>query len=361
MSALRPALERAGAVRADYHGRTLVRHFGDPAAEYAAATTGVAVFDRSHRTRLAVNGRAPEKMLTGVLTGVMPLPPTTVEGVWRARSTYHTVLTPKGKMVSDLWATLLGAQDSAGYALDVPVAGAGALAAALAKVLPPRFAAVADVSEQTAHVTAVGPEAAKLVSRLALGLRVEAGELASLAEGEWRSVGDPAVSLRVERTEEVWPQAYSITGPVDSVAALWTALVDAGARPSGNAVWSTLRVEAGRPVFGTDMDSDTIPIEAGIENRAIDHTKGCYTGQEVIVRIRDRGHVNRLLKRLELGDVPTPGAGTELRAADGSGKAVGRITSAVQSPKLGGVLALAYVARGVDRVLVDGREVSVPT
>jgi folate-binding protein YgfZ len=198
------------------------------------------------------------------------------------------------------------------------------------------------------------------VSRLALGLRVEESELASLAEGDWRSVGDPAASVRVERTEEVWPEAYSLIGPAGAVTALWQALVEAGARPSGNAVWSTLRVEAGRPVFGTDMDEDTIPTEAGIDERAIDHTKGCYTGQEVIVRIRDRGHVNRLLRRLELGDVPTPAAGTELRATDGTGKAVGRVTSAVQSPKHGGVLALAYVSRGVDRVLLDGREVRVP-
>jgi folate-binding protein YgfZ len=109
------------------------------------------------------------------------------------------------------------------------------------------------------------------------------------------------------------------------------------------------------------MDADTIPTEAGIDDRAIDHTKGCYTGQEVIVRIRDRGHVNRQLHRLELGDVPTPAAGTELLAADGSAKTVGRVTSAVQSPKHGGVLALAYVARGVDRVLLGGREVAVPT
>jgi folate-binding protein YgfZ len=124
-------------------------------------------------------------------------------------------------------------------------------------------------------------------------------------------------------------------------------------------VWSTLRVEAGRPAFGSDMDADTLPPEAGIDRRAIDHTKGCYTGQEVIVRIRDRGHVNRQLRRLELGDVPTPVEGSELLAADGSGKVVGRITSAVQSPRYRGVLALAYVARGVERVLLDGREVNV--
>jgi folate-binding protein YgfZ len=361
VSELRAVLDGAGAVWADYHGRQLVRHFGDPSGEYAAATGGTALFDRSHRTRLAVKGRAPTKMLSGVLTGVMPAAPTAAGEVWHGRSTYHAVLTPKGKMISDLWATLLGHEDSAGFLLDVPVAGAAGLTAAFAKVLPPRFAAVSDVSAETAHVTAVGRDAAALVSRLALGLRVEAAELAALAEGDWRAVGDPAVSVRVERTAEVWPEAYSLVGPASAVAALWRALVAAGARPSGNAVWSILRVEAGRPVFGTDMDEDTLPPEAGIEDRAIDHEKGCYTGQEVIVRIRDRGHVNRHLTRLELGDVPTPAAGTELRSADGSGKPVGRITSAVQSPKLGGVLALAYVARGAERVLLDGREISVPT
>ncbi len=359
--ALRLALERAGAVSGDYHGRTLVRHFGDPAAEYGAATTGLAVFDRSHRVRLAVKGRAPGKMLSGVLTGVMPQPPADLgEGVWGGRATYHAVLTPKGKMVSDLWAALLGPEESAGYLLDVPVAGADALRASFAKLLPPRFAAVADVSESTAMITAVGPGAASALSRLALGLRVEPSTLGSLAEGEWRSVGAPASALRVERTQEVWPEAYSVAGPAEAVAAMWQALVDTGARPAGHAVWSTLRVEAGRPVFGTDMDEDTIPPEAGIDGRAIDHTKGCYTGQEVIVRIRDRGHVNRSLQRLELGDVPTPVAGAELLATDGTGKVVGRVTSAVQSPKFGGVVVLAYVARGVERVLIDGREVTVP-
>jgi len=359
--ALRAALERAGAVLADYHGVPLARHFGDPAAEYDAATKRLAVFDRSHRTRLSVTGKAPGKMLSGVLSGRMPSPPKAVAaGVYGGTSTYHAVLTPKGKMISDLWATLLGPEDAGGYLLDVPVAGAPPLRASFAKLLPPRFAAVADVSGDTATITVVGPEAAAAVTRLALGLRVEAAELSALAEGDWRTNGAPAVSLRVERTAEVWPEAYSVTGPAGAVAALWAALVDGGARPAGLAVWSTLRVEAGRPVFGTDMDEDTIPIEAGIENRAIDHAKGCYTGQEVIVRIRDRGHVNRHLHLLELGEVPTPASGTELLAADGSGKVVGRITSAVVSPRRGGVLAFAYVARGVDRALFDGREVRVP-
>jgi aminomethyltransferase len=351
-----------GEVRADYHGVSLVRHYGDPASEYRAATEGLAVFDRGHRTRLAVRGKAPGKMLSGVLTGRMPSPPRSLsEGVWGGTSTYHAVLTPKGRMVSDLWATLLGPEESAGYLLDVPVAGAAPLKASFAKLLPPRFAAVSDVSKETSTITVVGPGAAAALSRLALGLRVEAAQLGALAEGEWRAAGTPHDAPRVERTAEVWPEAYSVVGAAGPVHALRESLVAVGARPAGLAVWSILRVEAGRPVFGTDMDDDTIPPEAGIDARAIDHTKGCYTGQEVIVRIRDRGHVNRLLRRLELGEVPTPAPGAELLAADGSGKVVGRVTSAVQSPKYGGVLALAYVARGAERVLLDGREVVVPS
>ena len=120
------------------------------------------------------------------------------------------------------------------------------------------------------------------------------------------------------------------------------------------------RMAPGRPVFGTDMDEQTLPPEAGIVDRAVDHTKGCYTGQEVIVRIRDRGHVNRHLRVLDLGDVAAPASGAELRAADGSGKVVGRLTTVVQSPRAKGVLAMGYVRRGVEEVLLGDQTVAVP-
>lgn len=360
-SPLLPTLKQAGGVTADYHGGKLVRHFGDPSAEYEAATGGVAVFDRSHRARFTVRGRAPGQMLKGIVTGRIPMPPDFADGVGSGRATYHAVLTPKGKMITDLWMISLGAEDEAGYLLDVPVAGAEPLRAALAKLLPPRLAVLEDVSERTGMITLVGPRAGAVASRVALGQRVDPEGLLGLDEGAWRTVSsDAATGLLVERTAEVWPDALTVVGPVDEVGACWRAAVDAGATPGGLGVWSTLRVEAGRPVFGTDMTADTIPIEAGIGDRAIDHTKGCYTGQEVIVRIRDRGHVNRSLRLLELGEAPTPPSGTELMTVDDPAKSVGWITSAVQSPRRGGVIALAYVRHGVDKVLLDGAEVAVP-
>ena len=361
-----PLLEvmlQAGGVVADYHGRRVVRHFGDAAGEYAAATTGLAVFDRSHRARLTVSGQAPGQMLNGILTGTVPESPKELEeGVFGGVATYHAVLTPKGKMITDLWAMLQGEQSSPGILLDVPVAGRDALLECFKKFIPPRLAVVEDVAAEVGMLTVVGPEAAGVLSRLALGLRVEASKLRGASEGDWWLAGAVDSGLAVVRTADVWPEAYSVVGPTEGVVALWKRLVGDGAVPAGLCVWSTLRVEAGRPLFGTDMDDGTIPVEAGIDDRAIDHQKGCYTGQEVIVRIRDRGHVNRHLHRLELGERPTPAKGTELFApGDESGKVAGHVTSAVQSAKYGGVIALAYVRRGMETVTLDGREITVPT
>jgi folate-binding protein YgfZ len=359
-SPLLDLLVGAGAVIHEYHGVPTARHFGDPHGEYVAATESIAVFDRSHRTRLIVSGRAPGQMLDGVLTGKLPAAPAEAEErVVGGRATYHAVLTPKGKMVTDLDALLLGEEEAPGYLLDVPVAGRAGLLEHFQRYLPPRFARVTDASRGRAAISVVGPEGAAALSKLALGLRVDPEWLEAAEEGEWRAVGSPGEALVVARTGEVWPPAWTVHGPTAAVRSLWKAVVAEGARPAGLGVWSTLRVEAGRPVFGTEMDENTLPPEAGIVDRAIDQAKGCYTGQEVIVRIRDRGHVNRHLHRLELGDVPAPTKGTELLATDGSDKVVGEIRSAVQSPRAGTVLALAYVRRGVERVRLDDREIEV--
>ena len=348
-SHLLDAMLAAGGVVADYHGATLIRHFGDPHGEYVAATEGVAVFDRSHRTRMVVSGRSPGQMLNGILTGAIPGPPAPVaEGVLGGAATYHAVLTPKGKMVTDLWCLLRGEEETDGFLLDVPVAGGAGLVEHLNRFLPPRLAALDDVTEATSSISVAGPESAQVLSRVALGLRVDATELQGLTEGEWRLVGESVVDgVAVVRTEEVWPEAYTLFGSAEGIAALWDALRAAGAVPAGLGVWSTLRVEAGRPVFGTDMDENTIPVEAGIHDRAIDYAKGCYTGQEVIVRIRDRGHVNRHLRQLMLGDGPAPHPGAEL-FVEGSDKPVGHVTSAVESPKFGQTVALGYVRRGTE-------------
>ena len=133
---------------------------------------------------------------------------------------------------------------------------------------------------------------------------------------------------------------------------MWDSLIKAGAAPIGAGVWETLRVEAGRPAYGGDMNESTILSETGLVDRAVDHTKGCYTGQEVIVRIRDRGHVNRSLRGLLLAEGPAPKTGTELFQKD---RVVGEVTSVVESPRRGGPIGLGYVHRAVS----NGGQVTV--
>jgi folate-binding protein YgfZ len=121
-----------------------------------------------------------------------------------------------------------------------------------------------------------------------------------------------------------------------------------------DAVAEAMRIEAGRPRFGVDMTEETIPLEAGLLDRAISQTKGCYVGQEVIIRVlhRGAGRVAKRLARLSAG--PT----AELPPADArivvDGRDVGRVTSAAWSPQADGPLALGYVARDVAE---PGREV----
>ena len=129
--------------------------------------------------------------------------------------------------------------------------------------------------------------------------------------------------------------------------ALGKALEEAGASPMGPEAWEVLRIEAGAPAFGLDMTEDTIPVEAGIHRRAVDYRKGCYTGQEVIVRIRDRGQVNKRLCRVLLGDIPLPEAGTALFSPH-EDRSRGWITSACRSPRFGQTVALGYVKRGLE-------------
>ncbi len=106
-----------------------------------------------------------------------------------------------------------------------------------------------------------------------------------------------------------------------------------------------MRIERGRPRFGVDMDTDTIPLEAGLEERAISRSKGCYVGQEVIVRVQDRGQ-GRVAKRLAGltfdASAPVPVVGSPIMSGD---REIGRVTSAIWSPALARPIALGYVHR----------------
>ena len=128
-----------------------------------------------------------------------------------------------------------------------------------------------------------------------------------------------------------------------------------GGRLCGCNAFEIARIEAGIPRFGQDMDESNIPLEAGLENRGISFSKGCYIGQEVISRIRTYGQVAKALRGLRLGDTaaPLPAKGDKLLK---EGKEVGYVTSAVASPKLNAKIALGYVRKEFNQM---GTELTV--
>lgn len=339
----------AGAVWGEAQDVVVPRHYGRPEDEYRAARTAVAVTDRSDRGRLVVGGRAPLRMLSGVITNsTPPAPLRTASGVLAGPGVYAAVLTPKGRMISDLRLFWLGETEAVGILLDVPAAGRPGLLGHFRKYLPPRFATVDDRSGTTCMLTVLGPGAAAAVSSVPGAGVHSAEEIAALAEEEYRIVGPgDGTSILVARTGDAGVPAYDLFVPAEDATTLWSHLRTAGCVALGRGVWETLRIEAGRPEYGIDMDEGTIPTEAGIDDRAIDHHKGCYTGQEVIVRIRDRGKVNWCLRSLRMGDEPTPRAGTELFEAGGE-RPLGRVTSAAVSPRMAEAIGLGYVRREVE-------------
>ena len=302
------------------------------------------MFDRSHRSRLILSGRAPVRMLGGVITNSVPARPVPApSGLLAGREAYSAVLTPKGRMVSDLRVAWRGTDEGEhGLWLHVPAAGHTPLLAHFRKYLPPRFATLEDVTDTTGTLTIAGLEAP---GQLEAALGIGAGTVTDL-EQDYYLLLSPPNGVLVARTSEVRVPAFDVLGDRNALRRLGEKLVRGGALPAGMGVFETLRIEAGRPEFGSDMDDRTIPTEAGIDARAIDHRKGCYTGQEVIVRIRDRGHVNRHLRGLLLGNAPAPAAKTPLYARAGA-KPVGQITTAAMSPAFGQTIALGFVRREV--------------
>ena len=319
-----------------------------PGPDYDAALWGVTVGIRRERRFLAVTGRSPGDMLNGLLSNSLPSPLHSHEGsVCTGSVVYSTLLNAKGKMITDLrvWSDPAG-----GYVLDLPGVGFEGAVAHFKKFLPPRLAVIEDRSQDLSLLTLLGPEAPALLAKTAarMGFVGSVDGMEALKEGEEFVLSGPEnESLRVTRNGESHADGWDLLLSTRIAAEARDRLDGGGAVPLTEASLEILRIEKGRPAFGKDMDESTIPIEAGIQTRAIDHEKGCYTGQEVIIRIRDRGQVNKELRGFLLGDAQVQPRGQELFQPEGE-KSIGWLTSSVVSPAFGETIALGYLRRGIE-------------
>ena len=279
---------------------------------YQALRRGAGVVRRGDRGVLAVTGADRLTWLQGLLTNdVTALP---VGAVCDA-----AYLTPQGRMISDMRVVNLALRTL----LDVPGSLAEALQSKLDALLFSEDAQVTDVSGQTVIVDVHGPDAPAVVRKLTDAI-----------ESRGAVVADAPFGV----------PGFSVFAPSADTDAIITRATEAGAIVTTLETLDVLRVEAGRPAFLIDMDEHTIPLEAGIEDRAISFTKGCYVGQEVIIRVmhRGQGRVAKKLVGLTLGKSELPKRGDAILSGE---REVGRITSAVWSPALQAGIALGYVHR----------------
>jgi folate-binding protein YgfZ len=241
-------------------------------------------------------------------------------------------------MITDLWVYELGD----GILLSLDRATKDAMLARLDRLVFSEDVQLRDATADYAAVAIIGPHSASAVAAVLGGVDAEALALLPDHANLHATFDDrPVIVLR---SVDLGEPGLDILIDTAAFASLLAKLRDRHIDELDPAAAEALRIEGGIPKFHRDMNEDTIPLEAGIESRAISFTKGCYVGQEVIVRVLHRGHgrVARRLVGLSVGGATVPDPNTPIFHGTDD---VGRITSAAESPGLGRSIALGYVRR----------------
>lgn len=296
---------------------------------YQAARHRAAFLPRVDRGYVVVSGADRGSFLHALLTN-------DVASLREGDGCYAAFLTPQGRMITDLWVHELG--DA--VLLRLSSASRSALRAKLDALVFSEDVRLGDVTDRFRGVTVVGPDAGSVLATVLSS----PGAVEKLSEHGCRRTTFGGGSALVVQTDELGVPGYELVVEADHVPLLVAALAAAGAIALDVGTAELLRIEGGVPKFHQDMDEETIPLEAGIEGRAISLTKGCYVGQEVIIRVLHRGHgrVARRLVGLVCDSDTPPGPGTSVGE---EGQAIGVVTSSALSPTVGRPIALAYVRR----------------
>lgn len=296
---------------------------------YESARQRSALVRRAELGRIVVSGADRAIYLHGLLTN-------DITGLQAGQGCYAAYLTPQGRMITDLRLYELGDV----LLVTLPLEVKDTVLAKLDQFIFTEDVQLGDVTGTFGHMAIVGPSAAALVTA---ELRIVPESLPVADHGNLR-VEYQAQPMIVLRVTDLGEPGFDLLADPATLDILHARLVSAGAAELTAEAAEALRIEAGVPRFHVDMDEDTIPLEAGIEGRAISLTKGCYVGQEVIIRVLHRGHgrVARRLVGLVFDGDTLPAANDPLQA---DGKEVGRITSSAWSPAVQRGIGLGYVHR----------------
>ena len=313
--------------------------------DYRQIIEGAAIGEVAPTLQLAVAGNDRGSFLQGLLTN-------DIQALKPGEGCYAAWLTPQGRMLTDMHVL----ESDGMMLLDVPAAQAEATAARLDQFLFSEDVKLGSLAGALTTLWVHGPAAAAALERSLDG----ATGLAGWPQYHHEHVGFAGESLVLARIDQLAVPGYCAYLSAGNRTALVTALEAAGARQVGAEALAAARIEAAYPIFGSDMTADTIPLEAGIEPRAISTTKGCYVGQEVIIRVLHRGHGRVARKLVTLtkleGAQVEPRVEPRAKVVNGDRES-GFVTSVAVSPAAGRI-ALAYVHRDL---AIDGQVVEVET
>lgn len=326
---LRAEEEKLGATFAEYFGVALPENFGDPEGEYRAARASAALVDTNYHAIFALTGPDRARYLNALVTNH-------VAALAEAQGAIALLLTPQGRIQAELECYALA--DSL-LVLGHASARERALAH-LEKYIIMDDVTLDDATARFGSFSIEGPKAPAIVSEFRA---LEIGAMAEFAHAPAR-IGD--AECRVIRRSRTGLPGAEFLVPRELLARSWAAALEIvkrhGGGPAGYAAVNTLRLEAGIPWFGADFGENQIPHQAALEATHVSFSKGCYTGQEIVERVRSQGHVQRkrVLLKFSGGGFPKPG--TPLAAGDAE---VGFVTSAARSPALGAAIGMGYVRR----------------
>jgi len=301
---------------------------------YEACTHGAGLIDRSDAGKLLLTGEQAQVFLDGQVSN-------DIAALEVGHGRYAALLTNKGRMLGDLRA--IATEDGL-----LVLCERVALQALFDQVRRGLIGWRAELHKRTLELgllSLVGPRAEEVARAAGLPLPgAEEHDVAGTAS---------AYVVRTDGGLDVLPEAARS-------AEVRAALLAAGAVETPEAVAEIVRVEHGRPRYGIDLDESVMPAEAGIVERAVSFTKGCYVGQETVARLHWKGKPNRHLRELKLSAPVTSGSVVTVAGEDGAeAREVGRVGSAVVSPSAGPI-ALAILRREVapgDQVLVGEQAV----
>jgi len=319
-----------GATFEEVAGWEMPAHYGQWGAEYQAVRQAVGLSDLSHRGKIRVTGDDRVKWLQGLISNdILPLQP--------GQGRYSSFLTHKGKMLGYFRVYVMA---ESLWVEDVGEVGDATFQALRKFLLYGIKAKMENCAESWGLLLVSGPKTCATVSA-AFG--VEMSDLTPVSAIAAKIGGQTAFVLRTEETGE---NDLEILLPTDTLPTAWERLMEAGAaygiKAVGGHAREALRIEAGLPKAGPDLNEEIVPPEANLEGKAFSLNKGCYPGQEVVARMDTYGNVRRKLVGLVMNGSIIPPRGAKLFSGD---REVGWVSSATDSPQIKTPIALAFPLR----------------